>query len=182
MMIAESERYNKIVEVIRKSKPTLNSTEEIQREVIRKVSITSHHKLNLSEITDFLFGWVYISWVRRSFIIASVILVLLFVFQQTIILKQIKYLSSQITITGKEKIYDPSDILEKRLMMFKLSGQKIGSGTITISERQMKQLLDTVNNLQIKYKDLMNLIEEDPGMKKNIENKLNEKNRTKIKL
>jgi hypothetical protein len=46
----------------------------------------------------------------------------------------------------------------------------------------MKELLDSVNDLKIKYKDLMNLIEEDPELKKYIENKLIENNRSKIKL
>ena len=46
----------------------------------------------------------------------------------------------------------------------------------------MKELIDSVNNIQIKYKDLMKLIEEDSELKKYVENKLIENNRTKIKL
>ena len=46
----------------------------------------------------------------------------------------------------------------------------------------MKELLESVNELQIKYKDLENLIEEDPELKKLIEKKLIENNRTKINL
>ncbi len=46
----------------------------------------------------------------------------------------------------------------------------------------MKELLESVNELQIKYKDLENLIEEDPELKKLIKKKLIENNRTKINL
>jgi len=46
----------------------------------------------------------------------------------------------------------------------------------------MKQLLESVNELQVKNKDLMNLIEEDSVLKKYIEKKLIENNRTKINL
>ena len=46
----------------------------------------------------------------------------------------------------------------------------------------MNELLESVNELQIKYKDLEKLIEEDPELKKLIEEKLIENNRTKIKL
>jgi len=46
----------------------------------------------------------------------------------------------------------------------------------------MKELLESVNELQIKYKDLENLIEEDPELKKLIEKKLIENNSTKINL
>ena len=182
IMDMESEKYNKIVSVLRKSKPLLNSTEDIQREVIKKISMASHPKLNLSEVIEFLFGWVYISWVRRSLIIASVMLVVFFVWQQGIIMKQINYLSRQTIIIDRETATDPVEVIEKRLLIYKLSGRRFPSQTITISEKQMNQLLDSVNDLKIKYKDLINLIEEDPELKKYIENKLNENNRTKIKL
>ena len=182
MMITESDKYNRILNSLRKSQPHLNSTDEIQREVIRRVSKTSDSKFGLSEIVDFLFGWVYIWWVRRSLIVASVIMVVIFVWQQGIIIKQINYLSRQTTIINGEKSIGPADVLEKRLLMFKLSDQKFSSRNITITGMEMKQLLDSVNDLQIKYKDLMKLIEEDPELKQYIENKLIENNRTKIKL
>jgi hypothetical protein len=56
------------------------------------------------------------------------------------------------------------------------------SKNITISERQMKELIESVNELQLKYKDLENLIEEDPELKKMIEKKLIENNRTNNNL
>jgi len=46
----------------------------------------------------------------------------------------------------------------------------------------MKELLESVNELQVKYKDLEKLIEEDPELKKMIERKMKENNRTKINL
>ena len=46
----------------------------------------------------------------------------------------------------------------------------------------MKDLLESVKELQIKYKDLENLIESDPELKKLIEKKLIENTRTKINL
>ena len=46
----------------------------------------------------------------------------------------------------------------------------------------MKELLESVNELQVKYKDLEKLIKEDPELKKLIEKKLIEINRTKINL
>jgi hypothetical protein len=182
MMRKESEKYNKIVKLLRESKPFLNSAADIQREVIKKISLASHPKFDLSEIIEFLFGWVYISWVRRSLIAASVMLVVFFIWQQGMIMKQINYLSRQTIIIDSETSIDPAEVIEKRLLIYKLSGRMFPSQPITISEKQMNQLLDSVKDLQVKYKLLKNLIEEDPELKKYIENKLNENNRTKIKL
>ncbi len=43
----------------------------------------------------------------------------------------------------------------------------------------MKELIESVNELQVKYKDLENLIEGDPELKKMIEKKLIESNHIK---
>ena len=181
-MKTESEKYNKVLNILRKSKPILESTEDIEREVIKRIARVPQSGLNLSEVIDYLFGWVYIGWVRRSLISASIVLVLVFVYQQGIILKRIDFLSRQTVVINRENVSTPADEIEKMLLVYKNSGWRFPSKTITISEKQMKEILESVNELQTKYKDLENLIEEDPELKKLIEKKLIENNSTKINL
>jgi hypothetical protein len=76
----------------------------------------------------------------------------------------------------------PEIEIEKLLTNYKNSGRIFSSKTITISESQMNDLLESVKELQIKYKDLENIIESDPDLKKLIDGKLLERNRTKINL
>jgi hypothetical protein len=178
----ESEKYNKILEVLRKSKPVLDSTEDIEKEVIKRISRVPQRKFNFSEVIDSLFGWVYIGWVRRSLITASVLLVMVFIYQQGVMLKQINFLSRQIVVTGGEMQISTDQQVEKLLMMYKRSGRVFPNQSFTQSEKQMKQLLDSINDFRAKYKDLINLIEQDPELKKYLEDKLIENNRTKIKL
>jgi len=181
-MIMESEKYDKILMVLRRSKPVPDSTEDIEKEVIKRISRVKRSEISFSEVIDFLFGWIYIGWVRRSLIAASALLVIIFIYQQGVILKQINFLSGQIIVSGGEMQISPDQKVEKLLMMYKRSTRGFPSRSITLSEKQMKELLDSVNKIQVKYKDLMNLIEDDPELKKYIENKLIENNRTKIKL
>jgi hypothetical protein len=181
-MKPESEKYNKVLNLIKESKPVLDSTEDIEREVIRKITEAGHHRLNLSEVFDFLFGWVYIGWVRRSLITACIALVLIFVYQQGIILKRLDIISRQTIITDKENMLSPSDEIEKMLMNYKYSGRRLTSKTLNISEKQIKELLEYVKELQIKYKDLENIIEADPELKNIIEKKLLVNESTKINL
>jgi hypothetical protein len=182
MMKPENEKYEKVINILKKSKPVLRTTEDIEREVIRKLSVMHKTEVFISDAIDFLFGWVYIGWIRRSLIAASVLLVMVFVWQQTIILKQINFLSSQTVVidggnTGKEQ-----GLIENKLLMYKLTGRRFPSKTITVSEKQMKELLEMINDLQVKYKDLESLIEENPELKKYVEERLIENNRNKIKL
>lgn len=150
-MIPESEKYNRVVNTLRISRPKLASTKEIEEEVVKRISKNSNQKPHFSDIVDFVFGWVYIGRV------------------QTIITEGL----TQST---------PEDDIEKLLTTYRFSGRRFPSKTITISEKEMKELLDRVNELQVKYKDLENLIESDPELKSAIEKKLIESNRSKIKL
>jgi hypothetical protein len=181
-MKAEDEKYNRVLNLIRNSKPALESTEDIENEVIKKITRVNRKGLNLSDIINFLFAWVYIGWVRRSLIGASIVLVLVFIYQQNIILRRIEVLSKQTVAIDKEYISTPADEIENLLTVYRNSGRRFPSRTVTISEKQMRELIKSVNELQIKYKDLESLIEEDPELKKLIEKKLVENNRTKINL
>ena len=181
-MKTESENYNRVLDLLRKSEPILDSSENIEREVIKSLTKNNRTGLFLSEVIDFLFSWVYIGWVRRCLIAASVFLVFVFVFQQGIILKRIDMLSRQTVVVEKENTMSPVDELQKMLMVYRNSGRKLPAKTITISESQMKELLESLKELQGKYKDLENLLNEDPELKELIEKKLIEYNHTKINL
>lgn len=181
-MKPENEKYDKVLNLLRESTPLLDSTEDIEREVIKRIKKAHHSGLYLSEAVDFLFGWVYIGWVRRSLITASFLLILIFVYQQAVILKRIEVISRQTVVIDRENTETSSDRLEKLLMVYMNSGRKFPTKNKTLSESQVKEFLDSVNELQIKYKDLENLIENDPELKKLIEKKLIENSSTKINL
>jgi hypothetical protein len=181
-MKPELDKYNHLMTLLRKSKPELDSTEEIEREVMRRIKGVRHTAINLSDTIEFLFRWVYIGWVRRSLIAASICLVMLFVYQQGIILKRIEMISRQTIVSDRIKLTAPSDVVEKMLMNYKKLERRFPSKTIIISETDMKDLLESINELQVKYKDLESIIEEDPELKKLVEKKMIENNRTKIIL
>jgi hypothetical protein len=181
-MKTENEKYNKVLSILTKSKPVLNSPEEIENAVLDRISAVPRYGITMEDVIDFLFGWAYIGWVRRSLITASVVLVLVFVYQQRVILNRIDILSRQTIITVGESEYTPSNELEKSLALYKLSGKRFPSQKITLSDKQLRQLLDSVNEIQVKYRDLLKLIDEDPELKKYIEKKLLENDHIKSNL
>jgi hypothetical protein len=181
-MKEKSEKYNQVLTLIKKSKPVLKNTDEIENEVIKRISVERSQGYRLSDIADVIFGWVYIGWVRRTLVTASVALVLFFAFQQVVMMRQISYLSRQGILIKGESLSSASYDFEKGLLLYRLSGKKLPSGMITIPEKTMNQLLDSVNLLQSEYRELMKLIREDPELRKLIEEKLDEKVRSKTKL
>jgi hypothetical protein len=178
-MTSENDGYKKIVEILRNSKPDLIRPEEIGNEVINKIQRENQKSSGLSEFIESLFGWVYVGWVRRSLVGAAVILIAVFVYQQAFIFKQVKNISKQVVITGNETAPGSSSALDKRLTLYKISSRLSPGGEIKFSESQLEELLDSYYDLQVKYKDLLRIIEEDPEMKNYIENKLNQEKKYK---
>jgi hypothetical protein len=181
-MAKENEKYDKVLDLLKKSRPLLDSSESIEKEVIRRINKVGHTGTMSTELFDFLFGWIYIGWVRRCLIVASVTLVLVFAYQQAIIIRRIDSLSRQTIVSEKENASTHEDEMGKMVVMLRNAGRRFPSNSITISEKQMKELIESVNELQLKYKDLENLIEGDPELKKMIQKKLMENSRTKINL
>jgi hypothetical protein len=181
-MKEESEKYKEVLTLIKKSKPILKSTGDIENEVIRQISAKKNRGYNLSDIEDLIFGWVYIGWVRRTLVSASVALVLFFALQQGVMMRQINYLSRQGVMIEGESLSSGSYDFQKGMLLYKLSGKKLPSGMIAIPEKKMNQLLDSVSELQNEYKELKRLIQEDPELRKLLEEKLAERKNEKTKL
>ncbi len=170
------EKYDRIINALRRSEPVLDSSRDIENEVLKRIENRDRPARDISLFIDFLFGWIYIGWVRKSLITVSFILVGMFVWEQNNTLKRF----NELVLNGRISAYDPTTALERKLKIYRLSGTKFNlQKSVTISEKYLNQLVDSINDLQVKYKDIMDIIDDDPEIRKIIEQKMN---RTKIKL
>ena len=173
-MTKENDNYDRLVRMLRNSRPDLLRPENIENEVIKRIQSRNRSSGMFSGFIDALFGWVYIGWVRRSLIGVSVLLVAIFVYQQAFIIRQVNNISKQVVIIGSESSSVSSSALDKRLALYRLTVRLSPDREIRISETRLEELLDSYDDLQVKYKDLLRIIEEDPELKSYIENRLKE--------
>ena len=181
-MEEEGKKYESILRILRDSKPVLSNPGDIEENVIRKIQGSFKKESKEFDLFDYLFGWVYIGWVRNSLVAVSILIISIFAYQQSLILKRINTLEKQTVISGNQFVTETTADIEEKMMLYKLTGRKLPKGNITISERKMKQFMNSYNELQDKYKDLVKIIEENPELKKLIEEKLSEKNKKKFNL
>jgi hypothetical protein len=181
-MKPDNENYKKLIRLLKDSEPVLNNPGDIEREVIRRISSKRPFGSLVSDALEFLFGWVYIGWIRRTLITASLALVFVFIYQQAAILKRIDFLSRHTIVIDKNSLPGYTSEIERLLTDYRNSSLRFSKGDITFSEKQINELFDTINKLQVKYKDLESLIESDPELKKMIEKKLLDKGHSKNKL
>jgi hypothetical protein len=173
-MTTEDKKYEQVLNVLKKSKPVFRNAEAISDKVIEQLT-EEKSKAGLPElIIEYLFGWTYIGWVRRSMIVAAVSIALLFGYQQVLILRKINELSGQRIQNGTLFMTSMKDEVTDKMRIFKISGRKVTDGEISASKEQIDEMIKSINKLQIKYKDIINLIENDPELKKYVENRMKE--------
>ena len=180
-MSSDEIKYGRVLDLLRKSKPVLQSPDVIKDKVVDRIMSIGAKKDSSPGILDFLFGWVYIGWVRKGLIAASAAIVLVFIYQQGVILKQINNLNRQAVFIESQIITGNSNNADAAFL-YRLAGRKIPAGDINITERQMRQLMRSYNELEEKYRDLLSLIEGDPALKKYFEEQLSENQKRKFKL
>lgn len=177
-MKTDKEKYEKIVEALRKSTPELTRYSAIEETVINRISKNNY--IAPTGIFAFLFGWIYIGWVRKGLIAASFALLGFFLYQQHNIMNQINDMSNRIRQNDRLIIYDPSAALETRQMLLKISRERTGG--YYLSEKDLAKILDSLNHLNNRYRNLLDLIDDDPQLKKKVEEKLEKRLGSKIYL
>ncbi|MCJ7446751.1 MAG: hypothetical protein MUO72_03570 [Bacteroidales bacterium] len=180
-MMHEEEKYKKVINILKKSSPVLKDTGIIEENVMARIQQVSDKRVAFN-FFDYLFSWVYIGWVRRGLVAASILLVVAFGYQQAMILKRINNLNDRAIFSESQMVTGVSDEIGDKLLLYRLTDGKPYDKSIKISNRQMRRLLESVNELQLKYNDLIRLIEETPDLKKYIDEKMTENNRKKLKL
>jgi hypothetical protein len=171
------EKYDRLLHLLRKSKPEAPWYNLMEDEIMKRISgkpETAHG------IFDFIFGWIYIGWVRRSLIALSFVLLGFFLWQQNNILKEVNELGKKVSASRMGPNYDPAAALEKKQMLLKLSREK--TGNIVIRQEDLTMLLDSLKNLNVRYRDLLDLVNEYPELKKVVEENLQKNLQSRIKL
>jgi hypothetical protein len=174
-------KYGEVMDLLRKSKPVMNDqatfTEKVLQEIKRgKPSVNIPALLN-----DYLFGWAYIGWVRRSLVAVSFAILLVFIYQQSVILRRINAIDRQVIFTRSQLVPGINDRVDTRLL-FQRAKYNLPVNKGTLTGKQVDELIESFNELQGKYMDILRLIKEDPELKDYIEKKLDQNGRKKLNL
>lgn len=180
-MSDENKKYEKVLDMLKKSKPVFLDSETVAEKVIRHIQ-QEKSKVSLPELlVEYLFGWVYIGWIRKSLVATALVIVVFFSYQQAVILKKINDLTEQRIPNGELIQTGLTDNLTNKMLLYRITGKKFSEEKITVTEKDIDNLIRSLNRLQVKYKDLLNLIENDPQVKKYVEERINGIRKNKIK-
>jgi hypothetical protein len=181
-MESDDGKYQKVIGLLKRSNPDPGSTLDIEQNVLSAIMNERKYESSSGSTIDIIFSWTSIKWVRYSLVTASVALVLLFVFQQSIIMREISQVN-RIIIENGNTGYSPDNYeFERRAQLLNLSGKKLQLKQRELSDRKVKELLESIDKLGRDYQELRDVIDANPELRKLIEKKMAEVNENKIKL
>lgn len=178
----EENKLDSVVNILRRSKPVLTGTDKIEERVLNEIQLPHKKEVEGFNLFDYLFGWVYIGWIRKSLITLSFSLITLFIYQQLLILKRIDVLESQTAAAGSQFVRMYQTEPYNYITSDNLTWLKLKTGRIVLDKKQINELMNSYNEMEHKYKDLIRIIEDDPELRKLLEEKLSEKNKKKLNL
>ncbi|HLP73456.1 MAG TPA: hypothetical protein VK155_11180 [Bacteroidales bacterium] len=176
------EKYREVIKALKNSAEDPLRVTEIEEAIIRSVSEPGKSGSEKQGVLDFIFGWIWIGWVRTSLITASFCLVIFFVWQQNNILNKIEKLQSEIRQNDRMITYNPSLSLERKLLLNRISEDESLTEKITIDRSDLLRMIDSLEIVQNRYRNIMELIGNDPALKKAVEQKLGKSNKQGLNL
>ncbi len=175
----ENKKYDDLIRLIQKNRPEMKHPDIVAEKIMDELR-KGKSKIGIREIVvEFLFGWIYIGWVRKSMVIAASFFVLLFGYQQAVILRKINELSGQRINDGTLFMKGTESGLSERAGLFRLSGRDLAGKKTSVSKEDIDEMIKSINTLQIKYQDLIDQIKDDPALKEYIENRMKETQKLK---
>jgi FKBP-type peptidyl-prolyl cis-trans isomerase (trigger factor) len=60
------------------------------------------------------------------------------------------------------------------MLIYKVTGRKLSDNELSVTKEEIDEMIKSVSRLQVKYKEIIDLIENDPELKKYVENRMNE--------
>jgi hypothetical protein len=181
-MTKEKIDYKRVIELLRKSKPSFPQQGLSEEYILRQIEEKGRRRNRMSILTESLFGWVYIPLVRRILVTASVIMVGIFIFQQYVLINQVRNINRQVIVLKNETESAIVPDVGSGLMLYRLSDRFRSGGNIKISGRELEKIIEAYNELDGKYQDLLKIVNENPQLREFVEKKLEEGRKDKPNL
>lgn len=155
---------DKIIGLLRNYKPDLHDRYKLEKDIIKSINTRK-------SLPDIIFGWADIVWLRRSLAVASLLIIAVFVIQQSVLINRIDKLEDRVTGFNTEMILDyQRENVRVNAVMMENQGYSMLSDSINIARDDLLKLLKEYRDLQTRYEDMLN--KKMDGEQENSEQKL----------
>ena len=145
----KTDKYSKVIEVLRGNKPVLANKEKLTDDIMRRIQEPVEKFTFQEKLSNYLFGWADIGWIRGTMAIAATVFIGFFIIQQLVITDRINSLEKQLIRTVNTINTQEPDlgIMQKVLLNIVVKDQ-MAEDSITISRSDLEELLNSYLELE----------------------------------
>jgi len=174
-----NDKYSKVIKVLKGSKPALDNKEELIDGVMQRIRGEAQKTTVHEKLSNYLFGWADIGWVRGSMALAATVLIGIFIIQQIVITARINSLERQLVKTVNTiQIQEPDLGIMQKVLLNIVAKDQMAEDSITVSRSDLEELLNSYLELQEDYENMKQDAGLEPYIRKvirrNIENSEND--------
>jgi len=173
-MKKEDLKYEQLIDILRKSKPEFKDEEVINDRILRQIQLNKQKPEFKDMLIEFFFGWVYVGWVRKSMVTAALLVISIFIYQQSLILKRFEQLPKQEMPATEFNMSSLKSEVETRILQYQLSNKDISEKQRLLTEKEIDNFIKSLKKIKHKNKELLELVENDPLLKEYLEMKMKE--------
>lgn len=151
----KTDKYSKVIEALKGNKPVLANKEKLTDDIMRRIQEPVKKFTFQEKLSNYLFGWADIGWIRGTMAIAATVFIGIFIVQQVIITDRVNSLEKQLIRTVNTINTQEPDlgIMQKVLLNMVTKDQMI-EDSITISRSDLEELLNSYLELQENYDNI----------------------------
>jgi len=148
------DKYSKVIEVLKGNKPVLANKDKLTDDIMRSIQKPVEKFTFQEKLSNYLFGWADIGWIRGTMAIAATVFIGIFIIQQVIITDRVNTLEKQLIRTVNTINTQEPDlgIMQKVLLNIVAKDQMAGD-SITISRSDLESLLNSYLELEQNYEN-----------------------------
>lgn len=145
----KTDKYYKVIEVLKGNKPALANKEKLTDDIMRRIQEPVEKFTFQEKLSNYLFGWADIGWIRGTMAIAATVFIGIFIVQQLVITDRINSLEKQLIRTVNTINTQEPDlgIMQKVFLNIVAKDQMI-EDSITISRSDLEDLLNSYLELE----------------------------------
>jgi len=165
----KNEHYSKIIKVLKSSQPALSDKEELIDGVMQKIRGTEQKTTVHEKLSNYLFGWVDVVWIRGAMAVAATVFIGIFIIQQVVITDRINSLEKQLVKTVNTlQIQEPDLGIMQKVLLNVFAKDQLAEDSITVSRSDLEELLDSYLELKKDYDEM----KENRGVESYIQKKI----------
>ncbi len=151
----KTDKYFKVIEVLKGNKPILANKEKLTDDVMRRIQEPVEKFTFQQKLTNYLFGWADIGWIRGTMAIAATVFIGFFIIQQLVITDRINTLEKQLIKTVNTiNTQEPELGIMHKVLLNIVAKDQMAGDSIIISRSDLEDLLDLYLDLKKDYDEV----------------------------